>query len=124
MQYVGLRGQYVLERSRRWVQFRSNKQTRNLHAMRSEVLRNFRLAGYPTRIRNDPHLRPVIRYERGMTISSFFLDTVAILFSSSSDGLKESIHVLPGASLSSATLRSEEHTSELQSRQYLVCRLL
>src|SRR3712207_6871626 len=26
--------------------------------------------------------------------------------------------------ISSATVRSEEHTSELQSRQYLVCRLL
>src|SRR3712207_6850147 len=26
--------------------------------------------------------------------------------------------------LTTATLRSEEHTSELQSRQYLVCRLL
>src|SRR3712207_8873040 len=29
-----------------------------------------------------------------------------------------------GPQLSSAHLRSEEHTSELQSRQYLVCRLL
>src|SRR3712207_8557356 len=30
----------------------------------------------------------------------------------------------PGLSRSSVVLRSEEHTSELQSRQYLVCRLL
>src|SRR3712207_8168020 len=29
-----------------------------------------------------------------------------------------------GASAKGSTLRSEEHTSELQSRQYLVCRLL
>src|SRR5947209_11571809 len=29
-----------------------------------------------------------------------------------------------GASASATGLRSEEHTSELQSRQYLVCRLL
>src|SRR3712207_8479824 len=29
-----------------------------------------------------------------------------------------------GAELSAGLLRSEEHTSELQSRQYLVCRLL
>src|SRR3712207_7970438 len=29
-----------------------------------------------------------------------------------------------GAALSFVLLRSEEHTSELQSRQYLVCRLL
>src|SRR3712207_6948149 len=30
----------------------------------------------------------------------------------------------PAARLASRVLRSEEHTSELQSRQYLVCRLL
>src|SRR3712207_7762554 len=30
----------------------------------------------------------------------------------------------PAASISATTDRSEEHTSELQSRQYLVCRLL
>src|SRR3712207_6986896 len=30
----------------------------------------------------------------------------------------------PGGSFEDAHLRSEEHTSELQSRQYLVCRLL
>src|SRR3712207_7029248 len=32
--------------------------------------------------------------------------------------------VTPGGSASSSVSRSEEHTSELQSRQYLVCRLL
>src|SRR3712207_8808732 len=31
---------------------------------------------------------------------------------------------LPGTSITLLFLRSEEHTSELQSRQYLVCRLL
>src|SRR3712207_8847534 len=31
---------------------------------------------------------------------------------------------LPGRLLSTWVVRSEEHTSELQSRQYLVCRLL
>src|SRR3712207_8430188 len=36
------------------------------------------------------------------------------------DGLAEQVHVEPGA----GSGRSEEHTSELQSRQYLVCRLL
>src|SRR3712207_7757540 len=30
----------------------------------------------------------------------------------------------PAAGVADARLRSEEHTSELQSRQYLVCRLL
>src|SRR3712207_7962293 len=33
-------------------------------------------------------------------------------------------HFFPTCFLASAWLRSEEHTSELQSRQYLVCRLL
>src|SRR3712207_8310129 len=32
--------------------------------------------------------------------------------------------VYPAAALALCGLRSEEHTSELQSRQYLVCRLL
>src|SRR3712207_7234599 len=32
--------------------------------------------------------------------------------------------VVPGSSVPMLPLRSEEHTSELQSRQYLVCRLL
>src|SRR3712207_8374794 len=37
--------------------------------------------------------------------------------------LRLRVHLLRAALLS-ATFRSEEHTSELQSRQYLVCRLL
>src|SRR3712207_8013221 len=32
--------------------------------------------------------------------------------------------LLPGDVIATGTPRSEEHTSELQSRQYLVCRLL
>src|SRR3712207_8322687 len=32
--------------------------------------------------------------------------------------------LLPGSGTAPASQRSEEHTSELQSRQYLVCRLL
>src|SRR3712207_7567344 len=32
--------------------------------------------------------------------------------------------VLPGTTIGRHVVRSEEHTSELQSRQYLVCRLL
>src|SRR5258707_9878898 len=42
-------------------------------------------------------------------------------------GLGEDVGVLKGCSHGAAPgyrLRSEEHTSELQSRQYLVCRLL
>src|SRR3712207_8008685 len=36
----------------------------------------------------------------------------------------DSQHVDPGVLPEALVLRSEEHTSELQSRQYLVCRLL
>src|SRR3712207_7830217 len=34
------------------------------------------------------------------------------------------VFILPVLATEAPTLRSEEHTSELQSRQYLVCRLL
>src|SRR3712207_8711111 len=34
------------------------------------------------------------------------------------------VHLLPDLAEEQQTIRSEEHTSELQSRQYLVCRLL
>src|SRR3712207_8082779 len=36
----------------------------------------------------------------------------------------EGTSVLTSRSLATSAIRSEEHTSELQSRQYLVCRLL
>src|SRR3712207_8462582 len=38
--------------------------------------------------------------------------------------LAERLRLDPGQHLARDRLRSEEHTSELQSRQYLVCRLL
>src|SRR3712207_8709206 len=38
--------------------------------------------------------------------------------------LLEAMESVPGATLGVVGERSEEHTSELQSRQYLVCRLL
>src|SRR3712207_8392988 len=38
--------------------------------------------------------------------------------------LTRNLKFLYGSKRSALTLRSEEHTSELQSRQYLVCRLL
>src|SRR3712207_7967130 len=40
------------------------------------------------------------------------------------DGGVGALHDLAQASVDLLQLRSEEHTSELQSRQYLVCRLL
>src|SRR3712207_7175917 len=36
----------------------------------------------------------------------------------------EKVHQLGGTAVACSDSRSEEHTSELQSRQYLVCRLL
>src|SRR3712207_8432447 len=46
-------------------------------------------------------------------------EAVEILF-----GLRERYEEHHGLKIEDAALRSEEHTSELQSRQYLVCRLL
>src|SRR3712207_7180807 len=39
-------------------------------------------------------------------------------------GLHRALHDQEGAAADQDHVRSEEHTSELQSRQYLVCRLL
>src|SRR3712207_8763956 len=39
-------------------------------------------------------------------------------------GIDPSIHMAGGFFVSNPVLRSEEHTSEIQSRPYLVCRLL
>src|SRR5258707_2309942 len=38
--------------------------------------------------------------------------------------LLEQVHAVEGGDIAADAPRSEEHTSELQSRQYLVCRLL
>src|SRR3712207_8056713 len=46
------------------------------------------------------------------------------LRSRSGDGVSELCAVPPHECLRKLSFRSEEHTSELQSRQYLVCRLL
>src|SRR3712207_8618133 len=60
----------------------------------------------------------------------FFLERVPDIPSTSVDESKKSIRVrsqvawLGHGRYSWRDLRSEEHTSELQSRQYLVCRLL
>src|SRR3712207_7468435 len=56
--------------------------------------------------------------------------TSSVCFSAAPDGTDASSAVQPALALGEAALlvgagaRSEEHTSELQSRQYLVCRLL
>src|SRR3712207_6853912 len=49
--------------------------------------------------------------------------TAAVLLSGKGEDL-ESASVKGIANLVASSVRSEEHTSELQSRQYLVCRLL
>src|SRR3712207_8145959 len=52
---------------------------------------------------------------------------VSKLSSANGSGRARSTTITPGigaASTATTSLRSEEHTSELQSRQYLVCRLL
>src|SRR3712207_8331229 len=49
---------------------------------------------------------------------------VEVLLSVPADAVYASTDVAWGPMLTANDLRSEEHTSELQSRQYLVCRLL
>src|SRR3712207_7548059 len=56
-----------------------------------------------------------------LTLPSFFSRTRRVPSSRNRMLVGESS---PCATSSTASVRSEEHTSELQSRQYLVCRLL
>src|SRR3712207_7833824 len=60
--------------------------------------------------------------------SSYSRCQVRIVSSSSSKTLATAAQLIPSSNKTSALARrarrSEEHTSELQSRQYLVCRLL
>src|SRR3712207_8545350 len=62
--------------------------------------------------RSRRYRRPTARYYRADRSSSFFHQP---LLNSEQDDAMFTLH---------NTSRSEEHTSELQSRQYLVCRLL
>src|SRR3712207_6954110 len=48
----------------------------------------------------------------------------AILMTNRSPSSRARVSASSSGSVASGKLRSEEHTSELQSRQYLVCRLL
>src|SRR5258707_11344642 len=57
---------------------------------------------------------PFHRYEGGKDVAAYPLEAVADL-----EGI-----VVRATQRTGRALRSEEHTSELQSRQYLVCRLL
>src|SRR3712207_8606902 len=70
------------------------------------------------------------REARGLTIFCLTLGSLCLLFAAGYRVPDRAIYALPGylayALLAGFGLlaRSEEHTSELQSRQYLVCRLL
>src|SRR3712207_8878645 len=61
----------------------------------------------------------------GMSSRVSFLAAAGVTYRIAVDGLRGGAPVAPtGAVTLSLEQRSEEHTSELQSRQYLVCRLL
>src|SRR3712207_7887199 len=53
-----------------------------------------------------------------------FLSSTFLLHTQAKEALAPKERCCSGTIVSVASLRSEEHTSELQSRQYLVCRLL
>src|SRR3712207_8648693 len=72
---------------------------------------------YTTLFRSMPLQLEVVTAER--VVLSDVVDQVNV------PGAAGRMGILPGHEpVLSALLRSEEHTSELQSRQYLVCRLL
>src|SRR5690606_41193606 len=80
----------------------------------------------PPRARNPLGRRPLGKERRLMTTS--FIDGVAVECEGSGETVLL-IHGLGGTSntwtaLGATLARSEEHTSELQSRENLVCRLL
>src|SRR5947209_9716729 len=71
---------------------------------------------------NIPHLKPTEFTRELREGATLVLDAVHEL-SDEVGELAEGLELFFGARVQ-ANLRSEEHTSELQSRQYLVCRLL
>src|SRR3712207_8923053 len=64
------------------------------------------------------------RGESGETPSTLEISTVIRSPCSSSTSTTEPTDTRSVAAAAPSSIRSEEHTSELQSRQYLVCRLL
>src|SRR3712207_7914037 len=89
-------------------------------------------------IRRPPRstLFPYTTLFRSLTVQRGVLDCFAMTGTAALNVLGSSTVQAPGdfgvsgiyaeqnSTISLGTLRSEEHTSELQSRQYLVCRLL
>src|SRR3712207_8047173 len=74
----------------------------------------------------SPAVSEIERLSPGDTAPEFTLtdDTGAEVALSDFLGRKVIVYFYPAAMTPGCTKRSEEHTSELQSRQYLVCRLL
>src|SRR3712207_8635514 len=66
-------------------------------------------------------------FNRGYSKGYFYEKTTKIMNPHFSSNVGERIGIIQGKEIhleKEVILRSEEHTSELQSRQYLVCRLL
>src|SRR3712207_8780758 len=75
---------------------------------------------YPTLFRSPGRLRlpPAEPLPRGVDDTS-----VSVVIPARNEAARIT-PCIEGVAMQTAPLRSEEHTSELQSRQYLVCRLL
>src|SRR3712207_8990835 len=78
---------------------------------------------YTTLFRSRAHRIDQIRYREGIATQTDLAQT-RILLQQATANRAFAARELAVARMKLALLRSEEHTSELQSRQYLVCRLL
>src|SRR5947209_14194065 len=73
----------------------------------------------------NPEYMPLLGQATFKEAITYVPPTAAITPDQRAEAVAKSINVCKEANLQGAGyLRSEEHTSELQSRQYLVCRLL
>src|SRR3712207_4717661 len=68
--------------------------------------------------------QPHVRYRRPVACQSLKIAIILIIKSVAFYILKQGYGCLQSPLVTGSPCRSEEHTSELQSRQYLVCRLL
>src|SRR5690625_5618229 len=65
-----------------------------------------------------------LEYDKLLSTPEQFTDTVTTFFNQGGSGLNVTVPFKENAWRLADELRSEEHTSELQSRGHLVCRLL
>src|SRR6266498_2771048 len=119
---------------------RSEEHTSELQSRPHLVCRLLLEKKKQTRLLGFPQLRLLWRFRRHMTLFSFFFNDTATTeiytlslhdalpiscFSRCASGVASRTHWFrPNSAPSSTSRRSEEHTSELQSRPHLVCRLL